>query len=447
MEASTEETREATDAQLSVEELREIWPALTAEERVEAFHSLPEDERDDFFLSLQPLGQSTVLKSLPRGERRQWLRVLAPDDAADVLQELDEEEREQFLAMLDEHSRREVTALLYYAEDAAGGLMSPRYVRVRPEMTIDGAIQYVRKQARDRVETIYYLYVLDAEQRLRGVLSFREIFASPPDALVRDVMNTEFVSVTEDMDQEDVAKVIAAHDLLAVPVLDAEGRLKGIVTVDDIVDVVLEEATEDIQKMGGVQRLDRPYFQTGFLEMLRKRGGWLIVLFLGEMLTANAMAHYEEEIAAAVVLAVFIPLIIASGGNSGAQASTLITRAMALGQVRLSDWWRVVYRELGTGLALGLILALIGLLRVVIAHHFFDSYSEHYLAVGLTVSFGLMGVVAWGTLAGSLLPMVLERLRFDPATASAPFVATLVDVTGLVIYFSFAQLLLGGTML
>lgn len=431
----------------SVNELRERWPGLSPDERVDAFSRVAREEAFDFFLSLMPLGQSQILQALPPKERLVWMRSLAPDDAADVLQEIDEDERGDFLALLDEPTRREVSALLAYAEDDAGGLMSPRFVRVRPDMTVDEAIRYLRRQTRAHVETLYYVYVLDHDQRLLGVTSVRELFTAPPDAQVHTVMEKDVVSAREEMDQEEMARLFAAYDLLALPVVDGENRMKGIVTIDDIVDVVQEEATEDVQKYGGMDALDAPYLQTSFLSMIRKRAGWLSVLFLGEMLTASAMGVYEKEIARAVVLALFVPLIISSGGNSGSQASTLVIRAMALGEVKLRDWWRIIRRELAAGFTLGVILATIGIVRILLWQQLFHTYGEHYALVAATVALSLVGVVTWGTLSGSMLPFVLRRLGFDPASASAPFVATLVDVSGLVIYFNMAAFVLSGTLL
>lgn len=433
---------------LTANDLRDAWTALSAEEKVAGFRMLPSDEAEDFFMSLTPYGQLTVLEGLPQTERRLWMRVLPPDDAADVIQELEEPERRSGLvALLDDVTRREVKALLAYAEDDAGGLMSPRFARVRHDMTADEAIRYLQRQARAKVETIYYAYVLDKDQHLRGVVSFRELFASPPDRLVEEVMEHDVISVPETMDQEAVARVIAREDLVAVPVVDAEGRMKGIVTVDDIVDVVQEEATEDIQKLGGMEALETPYLQTPLVDMIKKRGGWLSLLFVGETLTASAMAVFEHEIAKAVVLALFVPLIISSGGNSGSQAATLVIRAMALGEVRLREWWRVIRRELAAGLSLGLLLAAIGFTRVMLWEQLFHTYGIHYVKVAIVVSASLVGVVTWGTLAGSMLPFVIRRMGFDPASASAPFVATLVDVSGLVIYFGTARIILGGTLL
>jgi magnesium transporter len=432
---------------LSAEELHDAWPALASEERVEGFTMLRREDQDDFFLSLTPLGQAQILLGLPQGQRKVWMRILAPDDAADVLQEVKADERAMLLGQLDEPTHREVNALLAYAEDDAGGLMSPRYARVRPDMRVDEAIRYLQRQARDRLETIYYAYVLDGEQHLLGVCSFRELFAASPEKTVREMMHANPVSAREEMDQEALARLVQHHGFLALPVVDAERRMKGIVTIDDVVDVVQEEATEDAQKFGGMEALDAPYLQTSFWHMIKKRAGWLAILFLGEMLTASAMGNFEDEIARAVVLALFVPLIISSGGNSGSQASTLIIRAMALGEVRLRDWWRIIRRELASGLTLGIILASIGVVRILVWQSAFHSYGDHFGLVAITVGVSLIGVVAWGTLSGSMLPFVLRRFRFDPASASAPFVATLVDVLGLVIYFEVAKLVLGGTLL
>ncbi len=433
---------------LQHEELKDAWPVLSRGERMEAFRLLPFVDGDEFFLTLSAREQAELLLMLDRAEQRSRIRLLAPDDVADVLQRVgDAAERERLFSLLDDGTRREVAALLAYAEDDAGGLMSPRYARVRPDMGIDEAISYLRKQAREKVETIHYAYALDAEQRLVGVVSFRDLFSADPGRLVRDVMQTELVTVPEEMDQEAVSRLFQEHFFLALPVVDKDGRIKGIVTLDDIVDVVQEEATEDIQKVGGMEALDAPYFDIGLPQMIRKRGVWLTVLFLGETLTATAMSYFESEIDKAVVLALFVPLIISSGGNSGSQASTLVIRAMALGEIRLRDWWRVIRRELAAGLLMGLGLGLIGLLRIVIWQTAFQSYGPYFIRVGLVVAVSLVGVVMWGTLSGAMLPFALRRLGFDPASASAPFVATLVDVSGLVIYFSAASLFLKGTLL
>ena len=436
-----------TEAPLTVDDVRGIWPILSTNERVEAFQQVERAESGTFFLGLSAHEQVEILLSLPRGERRLWFRLLPPDDTADVVQHAPDDEREGLLELLDPPTRREVTALLAYAEDAAGGLMSPRFARLRPEMSVGEAIRYLQRQAQEKLETIYYAYVLDREQRLCGVVSFRDLFSAQPSKSIAEVMRTEVVSVPDTMEDEEVARVIARHNLDALPVVDEDGRMKGIVTIDDIVHVVQEAATEDIQKLGGMEALETPYMQTRLVDMIKKRAGWLSALFLGELLTASAMAHYEDRIARAVVLALFLPLIMSSGGNSGGQATTLIIRAMALGEITMGDWWRIVRRELTAGLALGIILATIGAVRVVAWQGLFHSYGEHYLLVAATVATSLVGVVTWGTLAGSMLPFVIRRFGFDPASASAPFVATLVDVTGLIIYFNAAELVLGGSLL
>jgi magnesium transporter len=434
-------------AEISADELREAWMLLSPAERRESFDFLGRDEAEELFLELRPADQlDIVLHSTPVA-RRSRMRQLAPDDAADLLQEAEPEAREELLKLLDPATRREVIALLAYEEDEAGGLMSPRYARLRPGMTVDEAIGYLRIQARQKVETINYAYVLDPEQRLLGVISLRELFSAPGDKKVSDVMLTDLVTTSEDTDQETVGQLLGRHGLMAVPVLDAGGRMKGIVTWDDVVDVVEEEATEDIHKMGGSEALEAPYLQTGLGTMIRKRGGWLSALFVGELLTATVMTRYEEEIARAVVLAVFIPLIISSGGNSGSQATTLVIRALALSEVRLRDWWRVVRREILAGLGLGAILGTLGFVRVMAGQAAFGTYGEHALPIAVTVGVSLLGVVLLGTVAGSSLPFLFRRLGFDPASASAPFVATAVDVTGLLVYFTVASILLSGSLL
>jgi magnesium transporter len=425
----------------------EAWASLTDVEKKTTFRLLPRSEAEEIFLNLSSHDQYELLNDLVPLELRSWVRLLAPDDTADLIQEFQPEVRPQLLSLLDEVARKEVIALLAYAEDDAGGLMSSRFIRLRPDMSVDEAIRYIRVQARTPVEMIYYAYVIDSTQRLEGVVSFRELLLSPPNKLVREIMETELTTIPEDMDQEEVSKRISNIDLMALPVVDAEGHMKGIVTVDDVVDVVKEEATEDIQKMGGQQALDKPYLRMGYTQMVKKRAGWLIILFFGQMLTATAMGFFENELELAITLALFIPLIISSGGNSGSQTSSLIIRAMALGEVTLRDWWRVLGRELGLGLTLGLMLGAIGFLRIWLWPGAEANYGEHYMLIGGAVATSLVGVVMWGVIAGAMLPFALRRAGFDPASASAPFVATLVDVAGVVIYFTSASLFLSGTLL
>jgi len=442
-----------SESGLSYAELHEAWPALSAGERVEGFSLLSRAAAEELFDTLDARDQLELILNMPSSERRLWLRLLAPDDAADVIQAADEEQRGPLLELLDEPTRKEVSALLAYAEDAAGGLMNPRFARLRPDMTVDAAISYLRRQRAEQVETIYYAYVLDNQQHLLGVVSLRDLVTAPSDRLVRDVMRTATVTVREQTDQEVVSHLFAEHDLVAVPVVDEEGRMKGIVTVDDIVDVVREEATEDMQKIGGTAALDAPYLQVNLAEMLKKRVGWLAALLVGESLAVTAMERYQGAIAQAAVLASFMPLIISSGGNSGSQAATLVVRAMALGEVRLRDWFRVIRREVATGLGLGSMLGVIAFGLTLVWQLFFTrvlhqpGFGEHYLFVGVCVACSILAVALWGTFAGSMLPFVMRAAGFDPASASAPLIATLVDVTGVVIYFSIAGIILRGTLL
>ncbi len=435
-----------TPAAAKASESIDRWPALGPEQRLKLFHSLPSNEADDFFLELTAHDQAELIRAMPAGERRLWLRLLAPDDAADLAQDFVPEQRDAILQELDDSTRSEVRGLLAYKEDIAGGRMSPRFARLRPESTVDEAIAYLRRQAA-LVETIYYAYAVDDEQHLLGVVSFRDLFTADRTKHIQDVMRTRFISVAENADQEEVAKLFRKHHLLAIPVVDETRHIRGIITIDDIVSVLQEEASEDIQKIGGSEVFDGPYLEITFFEMVKKRAGWLAILFVGEMLTATAMGYFEDEISKAVVLALFLPLIISSGGNSGSQATTLVIRAMALGEVRLSDWFRVIRRELSAGLVLGSVLAVIGLARILVWQKISGAYGTHYLLVALTIACSLVGVVTFGTIAGSMLPFILRRFGLDPASASAPFVATLVDVTGLIIYFTLAAIILRGTLL
>ena len=371
--------------------------------------------------------------------RRRWLSGL------DFTDQVVERARDLEVMVVAERSR-DGRAPSAYPEDEAGGLMHSGYVRISPQMNVEEAIAEIRRQA-EQLEMIYYAYVLDEAQHLVGVVSFRELLSADRSKRVRDILRLDFVSVLEDADKEEVAQLLAKRRLLAVPVVDTDGRMLGIVSSADVVGAVQQAAGEDIQKIGGMEALEGPYLETTFGQMVRKRAGWLSVLFLGEMLTATAMGYYEEEIARAVVLALFLPLIISSGGNSGSQATTLVIRAMALGEVGLRDWWRVVRRELLTGLALGGILGVIGIARILLWQRVSGTYGPHYMVVAATIGFSLVGVVLFGTLAGSMLPFVLRRCGLDPASASAPFVATLVDVTGLIIYFTVASIILRGSLL
>ncbi len=437
----------ANAAEMDLLYLAGSWPSLTTPERKEKFQKLNRTDAEEVFLSLTAHDQAELIIEASVLEKRSWVRLLAPDDVADLIQEMGMDFKEEILSLLDPQTRREVTALLAYAEDNAGGLMSSRYVRLRPEMSADEAISYLRIQSKTQVETIYYCYVIEQDQTLLGVTSFRELFASPPSRKVSEIMHTDIIKVPVNLDQEQIAKIFQNQSLWALPVVDEQNRIQGIVTLDDIAEAIQEEATEDFQKIGGTETLDAPYMKTPILELIKKRAGWLAILFVGEMFTATAMGYFQDEISRAVVLALFIPLIISSGGNSGSQATTLIIRAMALGEIRLRDWWRVMVREIFMGFCLGGILGSIGLLRIMLWPSRVALYGPHYALIALTVFFSVTGVVLWGSVSGAMLPFLLKRLRFDPASASAPFVATLVDVTGLVIYFTVASIILTGVLL
>jgi magnesium transporter len=384
-------------------------------------------------------GVTQIFLSRSTDHRRRWFPGL--DFTEQVLQQANEME----VTVVAERSRQG-RASSPYPEDEAGAIMHAGYVRISPDIAVEEAIAQIRQQA-GNVEMIYYAYALDDSEHLLGIVSFRELISAERSKRVRDLMHSDYVFVVEDTDQESVAHLLAKRRLLAVPVLDPEGHMLGIVTSADVAGIVQQEAGEDIVKIGGMEALDGPYLDVTFGQMVRKRAGWLAILFVGEMLTATAMGFFSAEIERAVVLALFIPLIISSGGNSGSQATTLVIRAMALGEIRLRDWWRVIRRELAAGLALGAILGVIGISRIFLWHTLRGTYGPHYMVVALTIGCSLVGVVLFGTTAGSMLPFILRRCGLDPASASAPFVATLVDVTGLIIYFSVASVILRGILL
>jgi len=369
---------------------------------------------------------------------RKWFRGL------DFTDQLLYQARDLEVTVVAERGREGSRPL--YPEDEAAGLMHSGYVRISSEMTVEEAIAEIRRQA-GQVEMIYYAYALDDAQHLLGVISFRELISAERSKKIRDVMRKDYVFVPEDQDKEAVAHLLAKHRLLAIPVVDADKHMMGIVSSADLAGVAQQAASEDILKIGGMEALEGPYMEVTFAQMVRKRAGWLAILFLGEMLTATAMGYFSDEISRAVVLALFIPLIISSGGNSGSQATTLVIRAMALGEIQLRDWWRVIQRELLAGVVLGAILGFIGVTRILLWHTLRGTYGEHYLVIALTIGCSLIGVVMFGTLAGSMLPFILRSCGLDPASASAPFVATLVDVTGLIIYFSMASVILRGILL
>jgi len=437
-------------AELPPPDLAELVNELTLQESASVLAMLPPARAAAVLDQPTLRRRGAIVEELDPGRSAPLLEALSADQRADVLRQLDDITRRRLLPMLTPEVRTEAEALLRYPPRTAGGIMTTEFVRLRPDMMVRDALKQVRAVARER-ESIYACYVLDpGSGGLLGAISLRDLVMAELTQPVTEVMRKKPVTVNALDDQEVVAARIAKYNLLAVPVLEADGRLVGFVTVDDVIDVMIEEGTEDALKMGAIEAGagDEPYTATPFWRLIRKRAGWLLVLFVSEMLTATAMGRFEEEIARAVVLALFVPLIISSGGNSGSQAASLIIRALAVGELGIRDWWRVMRREILAGLVLGGTLGLVGFLRITAWSLVSpDAYGPHWPLVALTVFVSLIGVVLWGTLAGSMLPILLKRVGMDPAVSSAPFVATLVDVTGIVIYFEVAAFVLRGTLL
>jgi len=444
-----EEDFEAACRDFLPADIAEALNDLPVEAATRVMAALPFHRAVQVFDEPQLTRRAEIVAGLDQSRAIPLIEAMSADQQVELFRALSEEARSRLVHVLTAPTRDSLNLLLRYPPTSAAGIMTTEFVGVPAGWNVDQVKAYIREVGRTK-ETVYAIYVLDPrDQRLVRVVSLKEVMLAEPSTPVLEVGETRKpVTVKPLVDQEDVARIISKYDLLAIPVVDDGGHVLGIVTVDDVIDALVKETTEDVQKFGGMEALDEPYMQIGFLSMIRKRAGWLCALFLGEMLTATAMGHFEAEISRAVVLALFIPLIISSGGNSGSQATSLIIRAMALREVTLRDWWRVAIRELPAGLTLGSILGVIGVIRVFVwqALGWYD-YGEHHGLVAFTVGTALVGVVLFGSLAGSMLPFVLRRLGFDPASASAPFVATLVDVTGLIIYFTVALTLLRGTLL
>lgn len=427
-------------------EIAEVIIDLPEDEQVIIFRLLPNALAADVFEYLDAEPQQQLLKAMAHEQVAAILNEMSPDDRTALLEEMPSAAARQLIKVLTPEERRIAQALLGYPEDSVGRLMTPDFIAIHDDWTVKEVLDHIREFGSDS-ETLNVIYVVDDRGKLIDDLRMREFLLRPLEAKVADFRDRTFVGLTVNQSQEEALNAFRKYDRAALPVIDSNGVLVGIVTADDMLDVAEEEATEDIQKFGGMEAVDEPYMRTPLLMMVRKRAGWLVVLFLGEMLTASAMSYYEGEIAKAVVLALFLPLIISSGGNSGSQASMLIIRAMALGEVTLRDWFHVMRKEIVSGLMLGSVLGIIGFSRVAIWAQFSDIYGPHWLLVAFTVGLSLVGVVLWGSLSGSMLPFILRRVGADPATSSAPFVATLVDVTGLIIYFSIALLIMRGAML
>jgi magnesium transporter len=433
-------------------DLAEVIVDLPEDEQVIIFRVLPHDLAADVFEYLDFDAQQTLLRAMAHEQVVAILNEMAPDDRTALLEELPSAAARQLIRSLTPEERRVATALLGYPEDSVGRLMTPDFIAVREDWTVQQVLDYIREHGQDS-ETLNVIYVVDDRGKLIDDIRMREFLLKPLTSPVRDLMEKTFITLNVTDSQRDALNIFRKYDRTVLPVIDSTGVLLGIVTVDDMLDVAEQEATEEFQKFGGMEALEEPYMRIPLWRMVRKRAGWLIILFLGEMLTATAMANYQEELAKALVLALFLPLIVSSGGNSGSQASTLMIRAMALGEVTLRDWWRVMGREIQAGLALGAILGAIGVVRVavwaIVGEQYLhrQPYGPHWPLVAVTVGISLVGVVIWGTLSGSMLPFLLRRIGADPATSSAPFVATLVDVTGLIIYFSIALVIMRGVML
>jgi magnesium transporter len=427
-------------------DIAEVITDFSEDEQVVVFRILPHNLAADVFEYLEVEAQQHLLRAMAHEQVVGILNEMSPDDRTALLEELPSAAARQLIRLLTPEERSIAQALLGYPEGSVGRLMTPDLIAVDAGWTVKEVLDYVRENGQDS-ETLNVIYVVDDRGKLLDDVRIREFLLKPLDKKVSDLMDENFVSLNATDSQEDAVNIFKKYDRTALPVVDSGGVLVGLVTIDDMLDIAEEEATEDIQKFGGMEAVDEPYMRIPLLKMVRKRAGWLVVLFLGEMLTASAMGFYEGEIAKAVVLALFLPLIISSGGNSGSQASMLIIRAMALGEITLRDWFHVMRKEIISGFLLGIILGAIGFMRVAVWSQFSNIYGPHWMLVAMTVGFALVGVVLWGSLSGSMLPFILRRVGADPATSSAPFVATLVDVTGLMIYFSIALLIMRGAML
>jgi magnesium transporter len=429
--------------------LRDVADALVQlpiADQVTVLRVLPTRAAAAVFEYLSTPAQRALLPALSRNDLAAILNDMAPDDRTLFLSGLPAQASRELITLLSDDERARAEALLAFPPNSVGRLMTPHYVAIRPDWTVAQVLDHIRAHGHDS-ETLNVLYVIDGDGVLLGDLRVRELLLVPVATRVADLIHRRFVSLKATDDQREAVAAFSRERRSALPVVDDRGVLIGIVTVDDALNTAEDMATRDLQRFGGSEALDEPYMAIPAPRMIRKRAGWLVILFMGELLTATAMGFFEHEIAKAIVLAMFIPLIISSGGNSGSQASTLVIRALALGELRLADWWRVAHRELIAGLSLGALLGSIGFARIALWSLFTTMYGPHWLPIALTVGVALVGVVLWGALIGAMLPFLLRRAGFDPATASAPFVATLVDVTGLMIYFSAGLVILRGTLL
>jgi len=430
-------------------QIAEIIENLEKDYKIFLFRLLSRELAKETFQHLSHEEQEDIIEGLAAHANKltELLNDLDPDDRTAFFEELPGTVTQRLMQMLSDEERAITTRLLGYPEESIGRLMTPEYVAVKSYFTVQQTLEHIRKFGHDS-ETLNVVYIVDNHWKLIDDIRIREILLASPEKTIKEISDNRFVSLNAYDDQEVAVKVFADHDRSALPVMGSDGTLLGIVTVDDVMDIAEEESTEDFQKFGGTEGLDLSYTKTPLLEMIKKRSGWLVILFFGQMLTATAMTHFEDELSKAVVLALFIPLIISSGGNTGSQAASIIIRSLALGELTLKNWWYVMRKEIFSGLFLGTILGLIGFMRILVWQKagFYD-YGVFWIWIGASVSLSLIFVVLWGTLSGSMIPFILKKLKLDPATASAPFVATFVDVTGLIIFFSIAAMLLSGKLL
>jgi magnesium transporter len=424
------------DQLLPLDELRAAWPLLSTQEKRAEFGGLSNDHSEELFEILEPVDQADILLQLQSDGRSRYLSLLAPDDLTDVFQAIEEGARRNVFKSLTPEALAEVQELAGYDEDDAGGLMTPDFAHALPGMTVDEAIVALRLQLQERPETLRYVYVLEKDTKLVGVVSFRELFGARPGASVRSLMETDLITVREDTDQEDVANLMQARGFSALPVVDSALRMKGIVTSDDMMEVIEDEATEDIHKLAGVAATDMDYARAGVAFLWRRRVGWLMILLFTGLVTAKIMEHFETTLSTAVVLVFFVPLIMGAAGNTGTQSAMLVIRALSTGELRARDWGRVLLKEMAVGLLLGIVLAL-----ALGVWGFFGPGGGTEIAYVLGVT--MVIVVFMANLVGAILPVVVQALKLDPAVVSAPLVTTLVDATGLIIYFSVARLILG----
>ncbi|PQL90519.1 magnesium transporter [Apibacter adventoris] len=432
---------------LHPKDIAEQLAELNEKDRILNFFLLPRVQKTEVFTYLDPKTQQELLHGLGKKDIADLLNEMAPDDRTDFFVDLPDDLIKNTINLLDENERKIALQLLGYPEDSIGRLMTPNYIQAKKNWTVKHTLQHIKKYGR-KAETLNFIYIVDNNDKLLDDIKIGKLLLADDDTLLSELCDDNFIALHSLMNQEEAIHVFEDYDRTVLPVISEMGTLVGIVTVDDILDIVKERDTEDIQKFGGLEALDIPYRDTPLLALFRKRAGWLIILFLGEMLTASAMVHFEEEIEKAVVLALFVPLIISSGGNSGSQAATLIIRAMALHEIKLKDWWYVMKKEIFSGILLGITLGIIGFIRIVIWQNLnLYDYGPHWCLIGITVATSLIGIVLWGTLSGSMIPFILRLFKLDPATSSAPFVATMVDVTGLIIYFTIASLILRGVLL